>query len=158
MAVLGTLVHHRSASVRTEAAGMFREIAGVHGICLEVHYPVPEFAALAGGDWANCIPRALAALGVWLYNPVECRRAAHVQLQPPPGNAITLRTAKLRHRDTGRLTLSHKTPWHWHHGLHHPFPDNDNRWPTAVGECLNQFADEHLHYCCHEQGPTDQRG
>ena len=99
MALVGTLVRHRSASVRAEAAGMFREIAGVHGICLEVHYPVPEIAALAGGDWVNCIPRTLAALGVWLYNPVECRRAAHVQLQPSPGNAITHgQAATPRHR------------------------------------------------------------
>ena len=51
---------------------------------LEVHYPVPEFTTLAGGDW----------------NPIACPRAAHVLLQSPSGKIITLRTAKLQHRDT----------------------------------------------------------
>ena len=50
--------------MRAEATGKFREIAGAHGICPEVHYPVPQFASLAGGDWVNCLPRALAALRV----------------------------------------------------------------------------------------------
>ena len=50
MALLGTLVHHRSTSVRAEVTKMFWEIAGAHGICPEVHHPVPEFATLAGGD------------------------------------------------------------------------------------------------------------
>ena len=98
----------------------------------EVHYPVREFATLAGGDWVHRIPRALAALGVGLYNPITCPRAADVQLQSPPGNIVTLRTAKLRHRDTCRLTVPHRTPWHGHHGPRHPFPDNDDPWPTAV--------------------------
>ena len=137
---------------------MFWEIAGAHGICPEVHYPVPEFATLAGGDWVQRIPRALAALGVGMYNPIECPRAAHVQLQSPPGKIVTLRTAKLRHRDTCRLTVPHATPWHGHHGPRHPFPDNDDPWPTAVRECLDQCADEHLHYCRHEQGPTNHPG
>ena len=35
-----------------------------------MHYPVPEFATLARGDWVHRIPRALAALGVGLYNPI----------------------------------------------------------------------------------------
>ena len=41
VALVGTLVHHRSASVRAEVNRMFWEIAGAHGICPEVHYPVP---------------------------------------------------------------------------------------------------------------------
>ena len=89
VALVGTLVHHRSTSVRAEVTKMFWEIAGAHGICPEVHYPVPEFATLAGGDWVRRIPRALAALGVGLYNPIACPRAAHVQLQSPPGNIVT---------------------------------------------------------------------
>ena len=40
---MGTAVHHRAASVRAEAAKMIWEIAGTHGICPEVHYPVPQF-------------------------------------------------------------------------------------------------------------------
>ena len=137
---------------------MFWEIAGAHGICPEVHYPVPEFATLAEGDWVHRISRALAALGVGLYNPIACPRAAHVQLQSPSGNIVTLRTAKLRHRDTCRLTVPHTTPCHGHHGPHQPFPDNDDPWPTAVRECLNQCADEHLHYCRREQEPTNHPG
>ena len=39
LALMGTLLHHCSASVRGEAARMFWEIAGAHGICPEVHYP-----------------------------------------------------------------------------------------------------------------------
>ena len=155
MALVGTLVHHRSTSVRAEVTKMFWKKAGAHRICPEVHYPVPEFANLAGGDWVHRIARALAALGVGLYNPIACPRAAHVQLQSPPGNIVTLRTAKLRQRDTCRLTVPHTTPWHGHHGPRHPFPDNDDPWPTAVQECLNKSADEHLHYCCREQEPTN---
>ena len=158
VALVGTLVHHRSTSVRAEVTKMFWEIAGAQGICPEVHYPIPEFATLAGGDWVHRIPGALAALGVGLYNPIACPRAAHVQLQSPPGNIITLRTVKLRHRDTCRLTVPHTTPWHGHHGPHHTFPDNDNPWPTAVRECLNQCADEHLHYYRREQEPTNHPG
>ena len=130
----------------------------MHGICPEVHYPVPEFATLAGGDWVHRIPRALAALEVRLYNPIPCPRAAHVQLQSLPGNIITLRTAKLRQRDTCRLTVPNTTPWHGHHGPHHAFPDNDDPWPTAMRECLNQCADEHLHYCRRKQEPTNHPG
>ena len=63
VALVGTLVDHRSASVRAKATTMFWEIAGAHGICPDVHYAVPEFATLAGGNWVNRIPRALAALG-----------------------------------------------------------------------------------------------
>ena len=158
VALVGTLVHHRATSVRAEVTKMFWEIAGAHGICPEVHYAVPEFATLAGGDWVHRIPRALAALEVGMYNPIACPRAAHVQLQSPPGNIVTLRTAKLRHRDTCRLTVPHTSPWHGHHGPRHPFPDNDDPWPTAVRECLNQCADEHLHYCCREQEPTNHPG
>ena len=36
---------------------MIWEIAGAHGICPEVHYPVPEFATLAGGHWVHRIAR-----------------------------------------------------------------------------------------------------
>ena len=66
MALVGTLVDHHAASVRAVAIRMFREIAGTDGVCPEVHYPVPEFATLDRGDWVNRIPRALAAVGVWL--------------------------------------------------------------------------------------------
>ena len=124
--LVGTLVHQRSPYVRAEVTRMLWEIAGAHSICPEVHYPVPEFATLAEGNWVHRIPRALAALGVVLYNSIACPRAAHVQLQSPPGQIVTLRTAKLRHHDTCRLTVPHRTPWHGHHGQHHPFPDNDD--------------------------------
>ena len=158
VALVGTLVHRRSTSVRAEVTRMFWAIAGAHGICPEVHYTVPEFATLAGGDWVHRVARALAALGVGLYNPIACPTAARVQLQSPPGRIVTLRTAKLRHRDTCCLTVPHTTPWHGHHGPHHPFPGNDHPWPTAVRECLNQCADEHLHYCRREQEPTNHPG
>ena len=84
VALVATLVHHRSSSVRAEATRMFWVITGAHGICPEVHYPVREFATPAGGDWVNRIPRALAALKVGLYNPIKCPRAAHIQLQSSP--------------------------------------------------------------------------
>ena len=158
VALVGTLVHHLFTSVRAQVTKMFWRIAGAHGISPEVHYPVPQFATLAGGDWVHRIPRALAALGVGLYNPIACPRAAHVQLQSPPGNIVTLRTAKLRQGTTCRLTVPHTTPWHGHHGRHHPFPDNNDPWPTAVRECLNQCADENLHYCRREQEPTNHPG
>ena len=158
VALVGTLVHHRSTSVRAEVTRMFWGIAGTHSICPEVHYPVPEFATLAGGDWVHRIPLALAALGVGLYNPIACPRAAHVQLQSPPGNIVTLRTTKLRHREKLRLTVPDTTPWHGHHGPHRPFPDSDAPWQTAVQQCLNQCADEHLHYCRHEQELTNHPG
>ena len=94
------------------------------------------------------LPRTpgLGRLGVGPYNPVACPRAAHIQPPSPPGRVVTLRTAKLRHRDSCHLFVPHRTPSHGHHGPHHPFPDNDNPWPAAVRECLNQCADEHLHY------------
>ena len=85
MSLVGTLVHHRSATVPAEVTRMFWEIASAHGISLEVHYPVPEFVTLAGGDWVLRVPRALAAVGMGLYNPIACPRAAHVQLQSRPG-------------------------------------------------------------------------
>ena len=64
-----------------------------HGsrVCPKMHYPVPEFPSPAGGDLVQRIPRALGALGVGLYNPIEYPTAAHVQLQSPPGNVVTLR-------------------------------------------------------------------
>ena len=133
VALVGTLVHHCSASVRAEASRMVWGMASAHGICLEVHYPVPEFATLGGSDWVNCVPRALAAPGMGLYDPIECPRAAQVQLQSPLGNVVTLRTARLRHRDTCRLTVPHTTLWHGHHGPHHPFPDNDKPLRAACG-------------------------
>ena len=155
---MGTLVHHRSTSVRAEVTQMFSKKACAHGICPEVHYPVPEFATLAGGNWFHRILQALVALGVGLYNPIACPRAAHVQLQSPLGNIVMLRTVKLRHCDTCGLTVPHTTLWHGHQGPRHPFPDNDELWPTAVQECLNQGADEHLHYCRRQQEPTNRPG
>ena len=95
MALVSTLSHHRAASVRAEAAKMFLENADAHGICLQVQHSVPEFASLAGGDWINRIPRALTALGVGLYNPTECPRAADIQLQSPPGDVVTLHTVSV---------------------------------------------------------------
>ena len=123
-----------------------------------MHYPVPDFTTLAGGYWVHHILWALAALEVGLYNPISCPRAANFQLQSPPGNIVTLRTAKLRHRDTCRLTVPHTTPWHGHLGPHHPFADNDDPRPTAVRESLNQCADEHPHNCRRKQGPTAHSG
>ena len=152
VALLGTLVHHRSVPVRAKAASLFLELAGAHGICPEVPYPVP------GGDWVKRIPRALAAYGVGLYNPVECFEAAHIQQQAPSGNVVTLRNAKLQDRDTCGLTVPHTTPWHGHHSPHHPFPDYDDPWPVSVRECLSQCADEHPDYCHRKQGPTDHAG
>ena len=66
VALVGTLINHRSTCVRAEVTRMFWEIASAHGICPEVHWPVPKFATLAGGDWVHCKPQALAALGVGL--------------------------------------------------------------------------------------------
>ena len=54
--------------------------------------------------------------------------------------------------------MPNTTPWHGHHRPHHPFPDNDDPWPAAVRENLNQCADEHLHYCSREQGHTNHPG
>ena len=158
VALVGTLIHHRSTFVRAKVTGVIWESAGAHGICPKVHYPVPEFATLAGGNWVHRIPRALAALGVGLYNPIACPRAAGVQLQSPPGNIVRVRTANLRHRDTCRLTVPHTTPCHGHHGPHYAFPDDTNPWRTAVRECSNQCADEHFHYCRHKQEPTNHPG
>ena len=155
VALLGTLFHHRLTSVRAEVTRMLWKTASAHGTCPEVHYPVLEFATLAGQYWVHRIPRALAALRAGLYNPIACPRAAHVQLQSPPGRIITLRIAKLRHHDTCRLTVPHTTPWHGNHGQHHPFPDNNDAWPMAVQKCLNQCADEHLHYCRRRQQPNN---
>ena len=79
---------------------MFWEIARAHGIRPEVHYPVLEFATLAGGYWVHRVPRALDSLGVQLYNPIACSRAAHVQLQSPTGgrrHAAHRQTAAPRH-------------------------------------------------------------
>ena len=158
VALVGTLVHHCSTPVRAEVTKLFWEIAGAHRICPELHYPVPEFATLARGDWVHRIPRALVTLTVGLYNPIVCPRATHVKLQSPSGNIVTLRTAKLRHRDTCRLTVPHTTPWHGQHWPHHPFPDNNDQWPMAVQECLNQCADGHVHYCRRKQEPINQPG
>ena len=155
MALVGTLVHHLSASVRAEATRMFWEIAGTHGIRPEVHYPVPEFATLAGATGSIACP------GPWLLPERGSTTASRApgrptsSCSPPPGNVFTLRTAKLRHPDTCPLTVPHTIPWHGHHGPHHPFPDNDDPWPAGVRMCPNQCADDHLHYCRPEQSPTD---
>ena len=61
VALVGTLVHHRSAFVCAEAARMFCEIAGAHGICPEVHYPVPEFATPRGATGSMAYP------GLWPF-------------------------------------------------------------------------------------------
>ena len=92
VALVGTLVHHRSTSVRAEVTKMFWEIA-------EVHYPVPKFATLAGGDWVHRIPRALAALGMGFTTPSRApgrpmsnyspRRAASSRCAPPSCDTAT---------------------------------------------------------------------
>ena len=41
VALVGTLVHHRSTSLCAEVTRVFWEIASAHGICPQVHYPVP---------------------------------------------------------------------------------------------------------------------
>ena len=87
VALVGTLLHHCSASVRAEVTSMFLEITSAHGICPVVHYPVPEFVTLAGGDWLGRVPRAMAALGVAPYKPNACPGAADVQLQSPRGQS-----------------------------------------------------------------------
>ena len=110
------------------------------------------------GDWIHRIPRALAALGDGLYNPIECFRAVHVQLQSSQGNIVTLCKARLRKRDTCRLTVPYAAARHGHHGPHHRIPSNDDPWPGAVRQCLHQGAKEHLHYCGRQQGPTDHPG
>ena len=98
VALVGTLVHHRSTFVRAEVTKMFWEIAGAHRICPEVHYPVPEFATLAGGDWVHRIPRALAALGVGLYNPIACPKGGPCPTTVPAG----------QHRHCKRFTAGQK--------------------------------------------------
>ena len=60
VALLGTLVHYCSASVRAEATRTFWEIAGAHSICPEVQYPVPEFATWRGASGSTACP------GPWL--------------------------------------------------------------------------------------------
>ena len=60
---------------------MFSEITGAEGKSPEVHYPIPEFATLAGGDWVHRVPWTLASLEVGLYIPISCPRAADIQLQ-----------------------------------------------------------------------------
>ena len=133
MALVGTLNPRCTAFVRAEAAKMFWEIAGAHGIRLEVHYPVPEFAFLVESNMINRTPPALAALHLGLYKPFECPRIAHIQLLSPPGSVITLRTAKLDHRQTCRLTVPYATPWHGHHGPLHPFRGSDNPGERRCG-------------------------
>ena len=158
VALVGTLVHQRSASVLPEATRVFPEIASAHGICPEVHYPVPDFATLAGGRLGPPRTPGPRSSGGGALQPNRVPKGSPAQVQSPPGNVVTLRTAKLWHRDTCHLTVPHTTRWHGSHGPHHPFPENDDPWPAAVRECLNQCADEHLHYCCREQGPTDHPG
>ena len=119
--------------------------------------PSRSFQARRGGTGSTAYP------GPWLPEEWGSTTPSRAPGQPtsncsrPPGNIVTLRTAKLRHRGTCRLTVPHTTPWHGHHGPHHPFPDNDDPWPAAVRKC-NQCADEHLHHCRHEQEPTDHPG
>ena len=54
--------------------------------------------------------------------------------------------------------MPYATPWLWQHSPHHPFLDSDYPWPPAARECLNQCADQHLHYCGRKQEPTDHPG
>ena len=152
VALVGTLLHHLSASVRAEATRM---LLGNHQRSGRLHRGAlsrPGVRNPGGGQLDQSRTPGLALLAMGLYNPIECPRAAHVQPQSPPGNVFTLRTAKLRHRDTGCLTVPHTMPWHRHDGPHHPFRDSDDPWPAAVRECLNQCPDEHLHYRRRQQG------
>ena len=81
---------------------MFWEIAGAHGICPEVHYPVPEFASLAGGDWVHRIPRALAALGPWALQPHRVPQGS-----PRP---TTVPTGQHRHAAHRQATTPRQVP------------------------------------------------
>ena len=135
---------------------MFSDIAGGHAICPEVHYLVPEFGSLAAGDWINRIPRAPADLGPGFYNPIECPGVAYAQVQSPPGNVITLRTAKLQHRDTSRLTVPFLTPWHGHT---RPLSIPSRTMTTYGWRCCPNASTSAptstIHYCRPKQGPTD---
>ena len=91
VALLGTLVHHRSASVRAEVARMFWEIADAQSICPEVHYPVPEFATLAGGDWVHRIPRPWPPWEWGSTTPSRARGQPTSNYSPP--RAISSRCA-----------------------------------------------------------------
>ena len=70
VALVGTLVHRRSTSVCAEVTKMFWEKAGTHEICPEVHYPVPEFATLAGGDCEEVWGRATSMLPLACTTPI----------------------------------------------------------------------------------------
>ena len=155
MALVDTLVHHLSASMRAEATRMFSKL-----LARTTSAPTCTIPSQSSQPWlratgSTAYPGPWLLWGWGLYNPIACPRAAHVHLHSSPGNFVTLRTAKLRHRDTCRLTVPHTTPWHGHHGPHYPFTDKDDAWPAAMRECLNQCAAEHLHYCRREHGPTD---
>ena len=56
VALVGTLVHHRSASVRAEVTRMFWKIAGAHGICPEVHYPPRNSQPWQGATGSTAYP------------------------------------------------------------------------------------------------------
>ena len=121
LALVGTVVHHPSASVRAKVTRMFWEIAGAHGICPEVNYPVPELATLAGGHWVHIIPWAVAA---WRWGSTTPSRApgqpmssyspprAATSRCAPPSRGIATSAASqchTRRRGTGtmgRTTLS----------------------------------------------------
>ena len=97
VALVGTLIHHRSASVHAEVTRMFWKIAGAHGICPEAHYPIPEFATLEGGNCVHRVPRPWPLWG-WgsttpllapgrprpaIVPPGQRRHAAHRQAAAP---------------------------------------------------------------------------
>ena len=136
---------------------MFWEIAGAHGICPEVHYPVPEFATLAGGDWVQRIPRALAALGVGLYNPSSAPGRLMSNYSPRQQNrhAAHRQAATPRHVPPDGATRNAVA---WAPRATPPLPRQRRSVADGGAGVPRQCADEHLHYCRHEQGPTTTPG
>ena len=100
VALLGTIVHHRSTTVRAEVTRMFWEIAGAHGICPEVHYPVPEFRNPGRGAtgstaypgtwppwaWGPTTPSRAPGRRTSNYSP---QRATSSRCAPPSYNTAT---------------------------------------------------------------------
>ena len=56
VALVGTLVHHRLASVRAEVTSKVWEIAGAHNICPEVHLPSRNSQPWRGGTGSTAYP------------------------------------------------------------------------------------------------------
>ena len=61
----------------------FWKITDAHGICPEVHYPVPEFASLAESDCIHRIPWSLAVLGSGSTTPSSAPGRPTSSCSPP---------------------------------------------------------------------------